>query len=106
MNIVRFAGTVIKGDQVGRTIAFPTANLDTEKHGLKPAGVYCGYVTVDGKRYSAVFCVNWQNIVEVHILDGFNKDIYGETVEVEAVEFIRTMERIEDTNVSAIVCFR
>jgi FAD synthase len=43
-------GEVIKGDQIGRTIGFPTANLDINfQHKLIPAdGVYAGYVRLNG----------------------------------------------------------
>lgn len=92
-------GTVIEGDKIGRTIGYPTANLDTENHDLDQAGVYCGFATIDGKRYQAVLCVNWQDKVEVHILDGFKNDIYGKTISVEVVKFIRTMQRINDVSI-------
>jgi riboflavin kinase/FMN adenylyltransferase len=91
-----FKGTVVEGDKIGRTIGFPTANLDTQNHKLDSAGVYCGFATVDDNRYRAVLCVNWQNNIEVHILDGFKNDIYGKTVDVEVIKFMRTMQRIND----------
>ena len=96
MNSV-ISGKVIEGDKVGKTLGFPTANLDTKDHGLEKAGVYCGYATVGEEKYQAVLCVNWQGTVEVHII-GFNTDIYGKTISVEVVKFIRTMERIDDTD--------
>lgn len=96
MNIAQFTGTVIDGDKVGRTIGFPTANLNTKDHGLKKASVYCGYAFVNGSRYTVVLCVNWENIVEVHIIDDFNEDIYGKTMEVFVKHFIRDMEKIDD----------
>ncbi|MGB0311608.1 MAG: riboflavin kinase, partial [Schleiferiaceae bacterium] len=49
-------GEVIKGDQIGRAIGFPTANLDINfKHKLIPAdGVYAGYVRLNGEHHKAM----------------------------------------------------
>lgn len=41
-------GTLIKGDQLGRTIGFPTLNLHTDTQLIPGPGVYCGYVWVQG----------------------------------------------------------
>jgi riboflavin kinase / FMN adenylyltransferase len=96
MNIIaEFVGTVVEGDKVGRTLGFPTANLDTKNHGLKKAGVYCGWVLFEEERHAAVLCVNWENVVEVHLI-GFDKDIYGKTISVDVRHFIRDMEKIDD----------
>ena len=67
-------------------------------------GVYAAYVTVDGERYRAavsmgvspVFKDETDATCEVHILD-FSKDIYGEYIEVEFVEFLRPMIKFDST---------
>src|SRR5207344_345561 len=41
-------GTVVEGDRRGRTIGFPTANLQTANELLPPHGVYATTVTIDG----------------------------------------------------------
>jgi len=110
-------GTVIRGDQIGRTIGFPTANLQVhEPHKLIPAyGIYAvevhiynhiqnittgeyreespvsiakgmGYIgtrpTVDGMNRA----------IEISLFD-FDQDIYGKTLRVKFLHFIRHDER-------------
>ena len=86
-------GTVIHGDKRGRTIGFPTANVDVwEDFILPPTGVYAVKIQVSGSWYHGVCNVGYKPTfnnekpskpsVEVHIFD-FNKDIYGEVAVVE-----------------------
>ncbi|WP_293906626.1 MULTISPECIES: bifunctional riboflavin kinase/FAD synthetase [unclassified Sphingobacterium] len=112
-------GTVIRGDQIGRTIGFPTANLQVhEPHKLIPAyGIYAvevyiynhiqnittgeyreespvsiakgmGYIgtrpTVDGMNRA----------IEISLFD-FDQDIYGKTLRVKFLHFIRHDERFD-----------
>ncbi len=118
----QLTGKVIRGDQLGRRIGYPTANLQVqESHKLIPAyGIYAvetaiiesidittgpyvahppervvygmGYIgtrpTVDGVSRS----------IEVHLLD-FNENIYGETLRVKFLHFVRHdqwFENMED----------
>mgnify|MGYP001825748513 FL=1 len=93
-------GTVVKGDQRGRTIGFPTANLAVWDELLLPAdGVYATFVTVDGEKYMAATNVGvrptvsgGQRLVEAHLLD-FDDDLYGQSIEVEYVSHIRPEQR-------------
>lgn len=91
-------GEVIHGDARGRTIGFPTANLRLTDAYLVPGnGVYAVYVLVEGETYRGVMNIGFRPTfdtgelrpsVEVHILD-FSRDIYGQVIEVELVDFIR-----------------
>ena len=93
-NCVR--GPVVKGDQRGRTIGFPTANLAVWDELLLPAnGVYATYAWVGGERYRAATNVGTRPTVdglkltvEANILD-FDADIYGEEVRLEFAQRIR-----------------
>ncbi len=78
-------GTVVRGDQRGRTIGFPTANLDVWAQQIIPAnGVYAGWASVDETRHQAVtnigvrptFAGDKMVTVEAHLLD-FSGDLYG-----------------------------
>lgn len=77
-------GEVIKGDQRGRTIGFPTANLQVWEEQVLPAyGVYAGWVTLGNERFMAVTNVGVRPTfdgttlsVEPHLLD-FDRNIYG-----------------------------
>ena len=89
-------GLVVKGDQRGRTIGFPTANLALWDELLLPGfGVYATYATIHGRRYAAATnvgvrpTVNGSGVtIEAHLLD-FDEDIYGEEVRLEFVRRIR-----------------
>ena len=79
------SGVVIKGNQLGRTIGYPTANIEYPDEKVKiPYGVYSSEVLVSGKKYMGILnygqkpTVNntkSKPVAEVHIL-GFNSDIY------------------------------
>lgn len=89
-------GEVVMGDGRGRTIGFPTANIEVDPSVLIPArGVYACSVLLGGDWLPA--CANIgvaptfgerESRVEAHILD-FEGDIYGETIEVEFLRRIR-----------------
>lgn len=87
-------GKVVHGKQIGRTINFPTANLNSKNHHLNIATVHCGYAYLKGYKYSMVLCVNWENTIEVHLLDYDGPEFYGEIMEINITHFIRTMECI------------
>jgi len=80
-------GRVTLGDQRGRTIGFPTANVAVEQlHALPADGVYVCDAEVGGQRYGAVTNIGvrptfdgTQRKVEAYLLD-FVDDIYGETL--------------------------
>jgi len=96
-------GVVVHGENRGRRLGFPTANLARDPEGLIPAdGVYAGWLGVDGRRYPAAISVGnnptFEGVperqVEAHVLDE-TMDLYGRTVEVSFAERIRGMERFE-----------
>jgi riboflavin kinase/FMN adenylyltransferase len=89
------SGTVVKGDQRGRTLGFPTANLATEAELLPPNGVYAVRVVLGEERLPGVASLGVkptfsgkQFSIEAHIFD-FDKDIYGKFIRMEFVEWIR-----------------
>ncbi len=90
------SGIIVKGKQMGRTIGFPTANVDFWAEQLLPAnGVYASYAWLNGTRHLAATnigvrpTVNGQRLtVEAHLLD-FDADIYGRVLRLEIVERIR-----------------
>lgn len=90
------AGEVMLGDQRGRMLGFPTANLDVWKKHLLPAnGVYATYATLNGERYPAATNVgvrptvdDRQLLVEAHLLD-FEREIYGETISLDFIARVR-----------------
>ncbi|MBL0046996.1 MAG: bifunctional riboflavin kinase/FAD synthetase [Bacteroidetes bacterium] len=97
------SGKVVKGNQRGRTIDYPTANIEvSEARKLIPAiGVYAVKVTVLGKNYSGMMNIGHRPTVgggaitlEVNIFD-FNADIYDQTLSVQFIERIRSEQKFE-----------
>ena len=88
-------GVVEQGDQRGRTIGFPTANVALGEH-LRPRfGVYAVRALVDGSWRNAVANLGKRPTVgklqenfEVHLFD-FAGDLYGTTLRVQLLDFIR-----------------
>lgn len=91
-------GTVTGGHQIGRTLGFPTANLNIEnEYKLIPQdGVYAVYVNISGIVYEGMLNVGHRptinngsdRSIEVHILD-FNSDIYNFPIKLSFIKFIR-----------------
>ncbi len=87
------SGTVIEGEQIGRKIGFPTANIKVlEKHKLLPGnGVYAVHVTVKNHQYKGMLNIGSRptinndadrSSIEVHLFD-MNEAFYNETIQVE-----------------------
>lgn len=98
-------GKVVPGEQRGRTLGFPTANLELPEFKLLPAlGVYAGWVRVDHSHWPCV--VNIGNrpsfggrpvCVEVHLLD-FSGDLYGKSLELKLNLRLRAEMRFPDVS--------
>ena len=96
----QISGIIIKGDQRGRTIGFPTANFDYWTEQLLPAnGVYATYAWVGETRYPAATnvgirpTVNGHHVtVEAHLLD-FDGDLYGQTLRLEFINRVRAEKK-------------
>ena len=89
------AGLVTSGAGRGRTLGFPTANIEAERPVLVARGVYRGRIDVEGRQYSTVVNVGVRPTfgeatlaVEAHVLD-FTGDLYGHRVRVDLLERLR-----------------
>jgi riboflavin kinase/FMN adenylyltransferase len=106
----RLQGLVSYGDQRGRTIGFPTANLNYAHEKVVPAsGIYACWANVRGERYQAAvnigtnptFTPNKQSLsVEAYMLD-FSQDIYDETVTLEFIQRLR--DELKYDSVEALI---
>lgn len=89
-------GQVIHGKARGRTMGFPTANVDYDHYYLPKRGVYGVYVSIHGKRYSGMANIGKnptfhdidRDSLEINIFD-FDEDIYDEEIAAEFICFER-----------------
>ncbi len=92
-------GNVVKGVQIGRTLGFPTANIEPEDmHKMIPAmGVYAVRVEVEGRVFKGMLNIGIRPTVnsnaefptiEVHLID-FDGDLYGKEIHVKFIRKIR-----------------
>jgi len=97
------SGHVVRGDQRGRELGYPTANVEWDDQLLVPAdGVYAGYVNALGDRLPSAISVGTNpqfdgksQRVEAYVLDRTDLDLYGERIGAEFVEFLRPQEVFE-----------
>ena len=98
-------GVVVRGDGRGRTLGFPTANIDLEGELMPPPGVYQVVTTLRGERRAAVANIGVRPtflpdgeegpvlpVLEVYV-PGIDFEFYGERMEVELVRKIRDERR-------------
>ncbi|MEM7092444.1 MAG: bifunctional riboflavin kinase/FAD synthetase [Actinomycetota bacterium] len=96
-------GEVITGDQRGRTIGFPTANIAFEDGRAWPAkGVYAAWVDLpDGRRVPSAVNIGMRPtfhqhaerpLLEAHLID-FDDDLYGQRIHVRFEAFLRSEQR-------------
>lgn len=101
-------GIVAKGNQLGRKLEIPTINVyPTEIKLLPPNGVYASRILIDGAWYYGVTNLGtkptisdgYEVSVETNVFD-FDKDVYGNRVEVALYHFLRQEMKFE--NVEAL----
>jgi len=100
-------GPVVSGDQRGRTIDVPTANIEYSVDKLIPAnGIYACWAYLNGQKYCAAVNIGFNPTftpdkktanVEAHLLD-FKREIYGEEVGLEFVARLRDELRFDSVN--------
>jgi riboflavin kinase/FMN adenylyltransferase len=95
----RVEGVVVRGDERGRDLGYPTANVQATAYAAVPAdGVYAGFVSWRSHRRAAAISIGTnptfegrERRVEAYVLD-FHGDLYGEHVAVEFVQRLRGTE--------------
>ncbi len=96
-------GTIVKGRQLGRTIGFPTANMQVDDAAkLIPAnGVYAVSVEYGGQTLGGMLNIGFRptvagthQTIETYIFD-FDKDIYGEHMTLRFREFLRPEQKFD-----------
>ncbi len=102
--MTKLTGRVIQGNRLGRTIGFPTANIEIACHYQSANGVYAARVLLDdGREFQAMANLGHRPTVtdcgalwlEAHLFD-FDEEIYGRMIEVNLVQKIRNERRFEN----------
>ena len=101
----RLSGLVVRGDGIGRTLGFPTANLRLLEEKLAPAhGIYAVWARIlpDPARLPAAMSLGVRPTfgghiptLEVHLI-GWSGELPGRELEVEFVDWLRAEERFDD----------
>jgi len=102
-------GTVKGGEKLGKKLGYPTANLSAHSEQFPPNGVYLAEAWIQGVLYHGVVNLGYrptvsgersERVLEIYLLD-FNRDIYGENVEVRFVRYLRPERKFD--NLEALV---
>lgn len=95
-------GEVVQGYQRGRELGVPTANLRCHDQLIPPDGVYAGRCTVAGTTYGAAVSIGtlptfgqYDRQIEAHLI-GYSGDLYGQTLAVELVDWLREQRKYDD----------
>jgi len=106
----QMSGIVVKGNQIGRKIGFPTADIDVKEkyqHKLMPAGVYVVQVKMDKELFFGMANIGYRPTVklrkheltaEVNIFH-FNRDIYGKHIRICFLDKIREEQKFDSMEI-------
>ena len=99
--IARVSGVVVTGKKLGRTIGFPTINVNVLGCALPDDGVYIGEAAFHGQTLPCLINQGFQPTlpsgerrVEAHILD-FNGDLYGAAVALTYITLLRAERKFD-----------
>jgi riboflavin kinase/FMN adenylyltransferase len=98
----RMSGKIVKGDRVGRTLGYPTANVDLRRRQSAVMGIFAVRVHgLQGGPHDAVASVGsrptfngTKPILEVHIFD-FDEDIYGKYIHIDFIAWLRDQVKFD-----------
>jgi FAD synthase len=85
-------GRVVRGDDYGKKLGFPTANLEVGNKNIPRAGVYAGNALLEGRKYRAGIVVGPGKKVEAHLI-GYNGDAYGKEIKLRIEKFLREYKK-------------
>ncbi len=98
-------GIVVRGEGRGRTLGFPTANLEVDSvQSLLPEGVYATWIHFGDKKYPSVTNIgkrptfgSTDRTVETYIID-FSGDLYDRELKIDIVDLLRGEKKFRNTD--------
>jgi riboflavin kinase/FMN adenylyltransferase len=96
-------GTVKGGDKLGKKLGYPTANLSAHSEQFPPNGVYLAEARIGRALHRGIINLGFrptvssgksERVLEIHLLD-FDRDIYGQDVEVRFVRYLRPERKFD-----------
>lgn len=102
----KLSGVVVKGENRGKSMGFPTINVDMGEYLRPKRGVYAVRVIIGGENEILRGVANLgvkptfngsEEVLEVHIFD-FDRDVYGKTAEIEFLSYIREERKFQDAS--------
>ena len=100
----RMTGTVIVGEQRGRTLGFPTANLGNVQTILPKQGIYATATWIDGRRYGSTTHIGTNPTFDVALpkietfVHDFDGDLYAKRIDVDFLAFLREPVRFDSAD--------
>lgn len=97
-------GTVVRGDNIGEKLGYPTANLSAHSEQFPPNGVYLAEAKIDNRLHCGLINLGVrptiatakpERILEIHLLD-FNRELYGMEIEVRFLKYLRAEKKFAD----------
>lgn len=96
-------GNIIHGEKIGRILGYPTANINPYNECIPPNGIYAAKCIFKNKSYKAALYIgtrktlhkNNLRVIETHLINIKDIDLYDEEVELKIIKFIRTDEKFK-----------
>ncbi len=99
-------GTVVHGDNLGKQIGYPTANLSAHSEQFPPNGVYFAEAKIDNQLFRGLVNLGVRptvateksdRVLEIYLLD-FDRDIYGKDIEVRFIKYLRPEKKFPNVD--------
>ena len=99
-----FEGKVVHGLEIGRTLGFPTANIESAKGNIPQDGVYLAQIQIDDIPYYGIMSIGNRptfgsatKTIEIHLLD-FSRNLYQQTLTITPLSYIRENKKFENSD--------
>jgi riboflavin kinase/FMN adenylyltransferase len=97
-----FSGKVVHGFKIGKSLGFPTANIDAAEENIPKDGVYVVQILVNRSQYYGIMSIGNRptfgsetKTIEVHLLD-FSGDLYQQMLAIKPLFLIRENKKFEN----------